>query len=132
MDYLSLMRPDTGTIVTISILTSGDTLQNSSMMRLSPDPADKTGVPFPLRFALNVMNRIRVVRASRWKVNYFSIFLEPNAKDLDLVRGWFEERKLRTVVGTKAHYKDVGAVREACQKVFDGKGAIGKAVILFD
>jgi hypothetical protein len=132
MAYLSLMRPETGTIVTISILTSGDVLQNSSLMRLSPDPKDKVTVPFPMRFVLNVMDRIRVARASRWKVNYISIFLEPNAKDLDLVRGWVEEGKVRTVVGTKAHYKDVGTVREACQKVFDGKGGVGKAVILFD
>ncbi|KAJ5305178.1 uncharacterized protein N7443_004838 [Penicillium atrosanguineum] len=132
MAYLSLMRPGTGTIVTISILTSGDVLQNSSLMRLSPDPADKAPAPFPLRFSLNVLDRIRVLRASRWKVKYFSIFLEPNAKDLELVKGWVESGKVRTVVGTRAHYKDVGAVRDACQKVFDGKGGVGKAVILFD
>lgn len=132
MAYLSLMRPETGTIVTISILTSGDVLQNSSLMRLSPDPTDKATVPFPLRFSLNVLDRIRVLRASRWKVNYFSIFLEPNAKDLELVKGWIETGKVRTVVGTRAHYKDVGAVRDACQKVFNGKGGVGKAVILFD
>jgi hypothetical protein len=132
MAYLSLMRPKTGTIVTISILTSGDVLQNSSLMRLSPDPADKAIVPFPLRFSLNVLDRIRGLRASRWKVNYFSIFLEPNAKDLGMVKEWVESGKIRTIVGTKAHYKDVGAVRDACQRVFDGKGGVGKAVILFD
>ncbi|KAJ5666100.1 uncharacterized protein N7477_008548 [Penicillium maclennaniae] len=127
-----LMRPETGTIVTISILTSGDVLQNSSLMRLSPDPRDKATVPFPLRCSLNVLDRVRVLRASRWKVKYFSIFLEPNAKDLEMVKGWVENGKVRTVVGTRAHYKDVGAVRDACQKVFNGKGGIGKAVIVFD
>ncbi|KAJ6108418.1 hypothetical protein N7523_009741 [Penicillium sp. IBT 18751x] len=132
MAYLSLMRPETGTIVTISILTSGDVLQNSSLMRLSPDPTARATVPFPLRCSLNVLDRIRVLRASRWKVKYVSIFLEPNAKDLEMVKEWVENGKVRTVVGTRAHFKDIGAVRDACQKVFDGKGGIGKAVIVFD
>lgn len=130
MEYLSLMRPK-GAIITVSILTSGDVLQNSSVMRRSPDKADKATVPFPIRIALNVMDRIRVMRASRYGVKYASIFLEPNASDLDLIRGWVEEGKLKTVVGTRADAKDINAVREACQVVFDGKGGVGKSVIVF-
>ncbi|CAI7592493.1 unnamed protein product [Penicillium pancosmium] len=130
MEYLSLMRPK-GAIITVSILTSGDVLQNSSVMRRSPDKADKATVPFPIRIALNVMDRIRVMRASRYGVKYASIFLEPNASDLDSIRGWVEEGKLKTVVGTRADAKDINAVREACQVVFDGRGGVGKSVIVF-
>lgn len=100
-------------------------------MRRSPDKEDKATVPFAIRIALNVMDRIRVMRASRYGVKYASIFLEPNATDLDLIRGWVEEGRLRTVVGTKVDFKDLEAVRQACQVVFDGSGGVGKAVILF-
>lgn len=132
MSYLSLMVPSTGTIVTISILTSGDVLQNSSLMRLSPDGKEKAIVPFPIRCALNTLDRIRVVRASRWHVKYSAIFLEPNGEDLDLIRGWVEDGKVRTVVGNRASFKDLKAVRDACQVVFDAKGGIGKSVIVLE
>ncbi|KAJ5813649.1 uncharacterized protein N7503_000399 [Penicillium pulvis] len=130
MEYLSLVRPK-GAIVTVSILTSGDVLQNSSVMRRSPGKQDKVTVPFPIRTALNVMDWTRRARASRYGVKYSSIFLEPNATDLNSIREWVETGKMRTIVGTKAHFKDLTAVRDACQVVYDGKGGIGKSVIVF-
>lgn len=130
MTYLSQMRP-TGAIVSISILTSGDTLQNSSLMRLSPDKNNRATVPYLVRLVLNVLDRIRVMRASRYGVKYSAIFLEPNAKDLESISEWVESGKLRTVVGTKVPYKDIKAVRDACQVVFDSKGGVGKSVITF-
>ena len=130
MDYLSLVRPK-GAIVTVSILTSGDVLQNSSVMRRSPDKDDKAIVPFYIRIGLNVMNRIRETRATRYGIKYSSIFLEPNATDLNSIREWVEAGKLRTIVGTRAHFKDIKAVRDACQVVFDGRGGVGKSVIVF-
>lgn len=130
MDYLSLLRPK-GAVVTVSILTSGDVLQNSSVMRRSPDKQDKAVVPFPIRIGLNLMNRIRESRAARYGVKYSSIFLEPNATDLNSIREWVEAGKLRTIVGTRTHFKDIKAVRDACQVVFDGRGGIGKCVIAF-
>ncbi|RAO68259.1 uncharacterized protein BHQ10_004271 [Talaromyces amestolkiae] len=131
MEYLSLVSPK-GAIVTVSILTSGDVLQNSSVMRRSPDKQDKAIVPFPIRIALNILDWIRRARASRYGVKYSSIFLEPNATDLNSIREWVERGKLRSIVGTKAHFKDIAAVRNACQVVYDGKGGIGKSVIVFD
>ncbi|GIC92867.1 uncharacterized protein Aud_009342 [Aspergillus udagawae] len=130
MTYLSLMRP-TSVIVSIAILTSGDVLQNSNLMRLSPDSNDRATVPFPIRIALNVLDRIRTIRAPRHGVKYSAIFLEPNAKDLDSFREWVDSGKLRTVVGTKVPYKDLEAVRKACQVVFGSKGGVGKSVITF-
>ncbi|KAF4768644.1 hypothetical protein N7455_000102 [Penicillium solitum] len=130
MEYLPLMRPK-GAIVTVTILTSGDVLQNSSVMRRSPDKQDKATVPFAIRIGLNVMDRIRVARASRYGVKYSSIFLEPNAIDLDSIRQWVEAGKLKTIVGTKADFRDIQAVRKACQVVFDGRGGVGKSVIVF-
>jgi NADPH:quinone reductase-like Zn-dependent oxidoreductase len=130
MTYLSLMRK-TGAIVSISILTSGDTLQNSSLMRLSPDKNNRATVPFTVRLALNVLDRIRTIRASRYGVKYSAIFLEPNAKDLESIHEWVESGQLRTVVGTKVPFNDLQAVRDACQVVYDSKGGVGKSVITF-
>ncbi|KAF3388442.1 Reticulon-4-interacting protein 1 [Penicillium rolfsii] len=130
MEYLSLVRPK-GAIVTVSILTSGNVLQNSSVMRRSPDKQDKAIVPFPIRITLNIMDWIRRMRASRYGVKYSSIFLEPNATDLNSIREWVEKGMVKTIVGTKAHFKDIEAVRKACQVVYDGKGGTGKSVILF-
>lgn len=130
MNYLSLMRP-TGAIVSIAILTSGNTLQNSSLMRRSPDKNDRATVPFAVKLALNVLDRIRTMRASRYGVKYSAIFLEPNAKDLGSIAEWVDAGKVRTVVGTKAPYKDLKAVRDACQVVYDSKGGVGKSVITF-
>lgn len=101
-------------------------------MRLSPDGNEKATVPFPVRCALNALDRIRCVRASRWGVKYESIFLEPNGRDLELLSGWVEEGKVRTVLGEQAHYRNLEDVRRACQVVFDARGGIGKSVILFD
>lgn len=130
MTNLSLMRSG-GAIVSIAILTSGDTLQNSGLMRRSPNENDRATVPYPLRLALNVMDRIRSMRASRYGVKYSAIFLEPNAKDLTSIGEWVDSGKLRTVVGTKVSFKDLKAVREACQVVYDAKGGVGKSVITF-
>ncbi|KAJ6003079.1 hypothetical protein N7451_005626 [Penicillium sp. IBT 35674x] len=96
-----------------------------------PNKQDKVTVPFPIRIALNVMDWTRRARASRYGVKYSSIFLEPNATDLNSIREWVETGKVRTIVGTKAHFKDLKAVRDACQVVYDGKGGIGKSVIVF-
>ncbi|KAJ5706548.1 hypothetical protein N7488_006349, partial [Penicillium malachiteum] len=135
MEYLSLVRPK-GAIVTVFILTSGDVLQNSSVMRRSPDKQDKAIVPFPIRIALNVMDRIRRARVSSYGVKYSSIFLEPNAADLNSIRQWVETGRVetgmvKTIVGTKAHFKNFEAVRNSCQVVYDGKGGIRKSVIVF-
>ncbi|OQE25283.1 hypothetical protein PENSTE_c006G00503 [Penicillium steckii] len=131
MVYLSLVR-ENGAIITVSILTSGDVLQNSSVMRRSPDKQDKATVPFPIRIALNIMDRVRVMRASRYGVKYASIFLEPNSDDLDSIRGWVEDGRLRTVVGSSVGFRDIEAVRNSCQVVFDGKGGVGKSVVVFE
>jgi hypothetical protein len=130
MDYLSLVRPK-GAIITVSILTSGNVLQNSSVMRRSPDKQDKAIVPFPIRITLNIIDWTRRTRASRYGVKYSSIFLEPNAADLNSIREWVEKGMVKTIVGTKAHFKDIEAVRNACQVVYDGKGGTGKSVIVF-
>jgi hypothetical protein len=126
MDYLCLMRPKTGTIISISTSPSGDTMQSSSVMYR---PIDPIVVPSYVRIALNLIDRIRKLRASRWGVTYEYIFVEPNGKDLDFLRECCEKGQVKSVVGSRAKFSDIEEVRKICQQVYDGKGGVGKAVI---
>lgn len=125
MDYLSLMRPKTGCIISVSTLPSGDQLQDSSLMQLPHQPI----LPLPMKLALNLMDCVRNFRARRYGVTYSYMFLESSGKDLDELRGLVESGKLRTVVGTMASLRDIEAVQEACQVVYSGRGGLGKVVI---
>ena len=128
MEYLSLMRPDTGYIISVSTLPSGNQLQASSLMQLPHQPA----LPFPMKLALNLMDCVRKFRARRYGVTYSYMFLQSSSKDLDELRDLVESGKLRTVVGTVASLKDIKAVQEACQVVYSGRGGLGKMVIKVD
>jgi NADPH:quinone reductase-like Zn-dependent oxidoreductase len=125
MEYLSLMRPKTGCIISISTTPSGDQLQNSTLMELPHRPA----LPLPIKLALNFMDSIRKFRARRYGVSYSFMFLEGSGEDLDELRDHVETGKLRTVVGMTAPLKDLKAVQEACQVVYSGRGGLGKVVI---
>lgn len=89
---------------------------------------DNPRVPLLFRVFLDIGDSIRRFRASRWETEYEYFFLDSKSADLDDIRGWVEEGKLRTVVGTRVDFRDIEKVREACMQVYRGKGGIGKAV----
>ena len=125
MPYLSLMRPNTSCIISVSTTPSGSQLQASSMMQQPHRPV----VPLPVRLVLNLMDGVRKLRAWRYGVTYSYMFLESNGKDLDHLRELVEAGKLRTVVGTTANLRDLKDVQNLCQVVYSGRGGLGKAVI---
>lgn len=121
MDCLSLMRPKTGVIISIATTPSGDQV------------AESLGMPigFPFRQILNLVDSVRTWRANRWNVTYKYILMHPDGQELEQLKEHIEQEKLRPVVGTTAHFKDVAAVKQACDVVYNGKGGIGKTVISF-
>ncbi|CAG8098417.1 unnamed protein product [Penicillium salamii] len=125
MEFLSLMRPQSGCIISVATMPSGSQLQDSSIMDLPHKPT----IPFAFRMALNAMDCVRKVRARRYGVEYSYMFLESSGEDLDELRAHVEGGKLRTVVGTTAHLSDIKAVQDACQIVYSGRGGLGKVVI---
>lgn len=125
MEYLCLMRPKTSRIISISTLPSGNLLQDSSVMRLPHRPT----LPFIYKQALNLLDAARKLRARRYGVDYSYMFLEPNGKDLDLLREYVEKDQLKPVVGTTANMWDIEDVRKACQVVYSNRGGLGKVVI---
>lgn len=125
MEYLCLMRKGTGCIISISTTPSGSQLQDSAVMRLPHHPT----VPLIPRIALNLMESVRRFRASRYGVSYSYMFLEPSGEDLDTLRGYAEEGKLKQVVGTTVNIRDIEEVRKACEVVYSNRGGLGKTVI---
>ncbi|KAH8697973.1 alcohol dehydrogenase [Talaromyces proteolyticus] len=125
MDFLVLMRPKTSRIVSVATLPSGDQLQASSLMELPHKPT----VPLLFRLTLNALDYVRQLRARRYGTHYSYFFLVSSGDDLDQLRKYVEEGKLKTVVGTSVDLRDSQAVRNACQVVYSGKGGLGKLVI---
>ena len=119
------MKPNVSRIVSVSTTPSATVLQNSSLMRLAHKPM----IPSYVRPMLNAMDSIRKFRAWRYGVEYEYMILESSGKDLDELRDYVEYGKLRTVVGTTVELRDLKAVQQACQVVYDGKGGLGKLVI---
>lgn len=125
MEYLPLLRSKTGRIVSVSTMPSGAQLQNSSFMKLPNQPT----VPVYIRIALNVADYIRRFRASRYGVEYTYLSLEASGIELDTLTKNIEEGKLKPVVGSTVDFRDIDAVRNACQAAYSGRGGIGKTVI---
>jgi NADPH:quinone reductase-like Zn-dependent oxidoreductase len=121
MEYLCLMRPKTSWVVSIATTPSGSQLQDFLERG--------TSVPIYVRLGLNLLDSIRKMRARRYGVNYTYMFLHENGKDLDAMREYVEDGKLKTVVGTTVDMSDIQDVRAACQVVYSNQGGLGKAVI---
>ncbi|RBQ78902.1 hypothetical protein FVER14953_00089 [Fusarium verticillioides] len=124
MEFLSLMVPSTGMIVSISTTPSASTLQASSVMRRPDNPR----IPFAGRVFLDAADAIRRLRAWRWGVTYMYHFLDPNQEDLEKLTGYVESGKVKPIVGAKVDMRDIKAVREACDQSYNGKGGLGKTV----
>jgi NADPH:quinone reductase-like Zn-dependent oxidoreductase len=125
MELLCLMRPGSSRIISVSTLPSGNQLQDSPLLDFAYRPI----VPFAFRMGLNLLNQIRKVRARRYKTEYSYLFLQSTGKDLDELKQYIEDGRLRTVIGTIADIRDTEAVRKACDVVYCGRGGLGKLVI---
>lgn len=125
MEFLGLMKPQSGCIISVATMPSGTQLQDSSLMDLPHKPT----VPVVFRTALNLMDCARKLRSWRYGVKYSYMFLEASGQDLDELRTHVEEGRLRTVVGITVPLSDIEAVKDACQVVYSGKGGFGKVVV---
>lgn len=126
MEFLSLMVPKTSLIISISTSPAAAQLQAADFM----DRPDRPRIPWYGRAILNAMDAVRQARAWRWGVGYSYFFLGTNAEDLEALTRHVEDGKLRPVVGTRVPMRDLEKVKEAAGRVYEGKGGIGKAVIV--
>lgn len=125
MSFLPLMVSSDSLIVSIATQPSGTQLQQSSMMKRPDNPQ----LPWFRQLALNAFDKYRKARANRWGVAYEYLFLDPNAKDLEILAGHVEHGDVIPVVGCTVNLKDIDRLKEACGTVYNGKGGLGKTVI---
>lgn len=118
--YVSLVKPETGLVVSISTLPSGD-----QVAVVYPN------TPRVLKVVLDVMDWYYRWRIQRWGVKYVFSFVDPkhSGERLAKLAEWMEDGKLRPVVGRTAKLEDLKAVIEGCQEVQRGKGGVGKFVV---
>jgi len=89
-------------------------------------------LPTYLEYIFNVVDWVFRTYTGWWGVNYQYLFLQENAKDLERLRGWVEEGKVKPVVGSVVKLSDIEGVRKGCQQILDGKGGVGKFVVEID
>ncbi|KAJ4153609.1 hypothetical protein LMH87_010091 [Akanthomyces muscarius] len=124
-EFMPLLVKGSGMVVSISTAPSGATLQNSSIM----DTPEKPRLPIVAHVFLDATDQVRKLKARYYGVEYKYIFMDPNGKDLALLKDAAEEGKLRPVVGLRVDLGDIGKVREACWQTYKGKGGLGKTVL---
>lgn len=110
-----------GCIVSISTAPHG-----TSFKKKNP------GLPTYLEYILNVVDWVFRTYTGWWGVNYQYLVMQGNAKDLERLRGWVEEGKVKPVVGNVVKLSDIEGVRKGCQQILDGKGGVGKFVVEID
>lgn len=118
--YLSLMKPNTGRILSISSSPRGEMLK----------------IHFPLapawiRWPLNIIYSVVKWRAEwYWGLNSYEVHLTvTNPGDLERLGDWIEQGKIRAVIGRVAQLDNLEAVREGCEILASGKGGVGKFVV---
>ncbi|KAH0591708.1 hypothetical protein MHUMG1_10566 [Metarhizium humberi] len=124
MEFLPLLKPTTGIIVSISAIPSAETLQAHDVM-LRPD---NPRIPLLIRLYLNAGDSIQKLKAWYYGVDYKCWLLEPNGKDLTTLKCYVEDGKLVPVIGARIDLDDITQVRQACQVTYSGKGGLGKTV----
>lgn len=58
------------------------------------------------------------------------MFLEGSGENLEEIAGWVKEGKLKPVVGRAVQMRELEEVKAAAGQVYEGKGGLGKTVIL--
>jgi NADPH:quinone reductase-like Zn-dependent oxidoreductase len=62
-------------------------------------------------------------------VGYEYLVMQGKREDLERLKGWVEEGKVKPVVGSVVKMEDIRGVREGCQRILEGKGGVGKFVV---
>jgi len=123
LDYIPMVKPETGTIISIATTPSGDVMKGSL-----------PSTPFYMVWLLNFLTRKYYNAAKKADVNYEFLFLAPNGEDLSVLSKWAEEGKLVPLVGEIVDFKGEGALeklRDAAGRQASGAGAKDGGKIVF-
>lgn len=102
----------------------------TALARQTQDGAEIKKVPFLIKAFLDASDAVRRFKAKRGGASdYKYLFLAENGHDLEELKGYIEEGKLKPVVGARVDVKDIEKLKEACTQTFKGKGPVGKTVV---
>jgi len=117
LTYLPLVSK-TGTIVSCHGLPSGKDIK-----AVVPD-AKWLAVTI-----VDILDKIQRWRVERHGPKYESVLEKANGPDLERIKGWVEEGKIKAVVGKVLKLEDIEAIKEACLLIQSSKGGFGKLVV---
>jgi NADPH:quinone reductase-like Zn-dependent oxidoreductase len=120
MYFLPAMKPKTGLILTLTG-KSGDHLLH-----------DWPEVSWWLVKFMNAPDAIYRWRAARWEITYDHVFIRPVEADLDMIAEWYNQKKVKPIIGEKWKIEELKEVRRVCGLVYAGKGGVGNYVLEID
>jgi len=56
------------------------------------------------------------------------VLQKPNENDFQRISNWFQEEKLKSMVGKVVKFSDLQGIKDVCTQIASAKGGIGKAV----
>jgi NADPH:quinone reductase-like Zn-dependent oxidoreductase len=55
--------------------------------------------------------------------------MKPNGSELEKIKEWVEEGKIKPVVGRVLKFANLEGIKEECTRIMKGKAGVGKVVI---
>jgi NADPH:quinone reductase-like Zn-dependent oxidoreductase len=90
-----------------------------------------TEIPFVIEKILDFFDAITRWWIGRSQVEFDSVLMKCNGDDLERIKEWVEEGKIKPVVGKVLKFKDLQGIKDECTRIMNGKGGVGKVVIEF-
>jgi NADPH:quinone reductase-like Zn-dependent oxidoreductase len=88
-----------------------------------------TEVPFLIEKTLDFLDAITRWWVGRYQVKFDSVLMKPNGSELQRIKEWVEEGKIKPVVGRVLKFANLEGIKEECTRMMKGKGGVGKVVI---
>ena len=88
-----------------------------------------TEIPVVVEKVLNFVNAITRWWFGRYQVNFESVLMKVNGSELERIKEWVEDGKIKPVVGKVLKFSNLEGIKEECMRIMKGKGGVGKVVI---
>jgi len=86
-------------------------------------------IPFLIEKVLDIVDAIVRWWFRRYQVRFDSVLMKSNGTDLERIKEWVEEGKVKAVVGKVLKFTNLEGMKDECTRIMNGKGGVGKVVI---
>ena len=105
------------------VICAGPPPTGRALKNISPE------IPLVVEKVLDFLDAIVRWWVGRYQVKYDSVLMKSNGSDLERIKVWVEEGKIKPVVGKVLKFANLEGIREECTRMMKGKGGVGKVVI---